>query len=445
MARLVEMLPLVAFAYALARALGDARWLLFLVLGTASFPVSIGAGFATPYKVALLFAIAGLAFRAVTTGRLWLPNPLLATVILLTLASRTLFLTAREEDLVALAAPTGAFLCVLLTAQTIRTNRDLVAFGHFQVILTLLAFGLMTQELSYAKLSGEVIVRARGPHGDPNESAVYAVCNAVLAVPWVAQLTGIRRWAVGSALAGAVIGIIFYTNSRGATVSIAAAGLVLAVVAAGGWRTRAKLVGGVAALAVIAAAVAPASYVNRQLGTFGTDVSGREVIEDSMRSDLNRIGLRMLTEAPLVGHGTPAFRAAAARELGHATDLHNAWLYAVVAQGLPIGSLYLLIHLLAMAWSLRVAVGSTGLGRIVAASVLANLLMLLVFYLTNPGSWEPAHSICLGMAAQLYRIHRRTNADAPDQDITAAPPAMAETPLVYGAGTRSTGVQPEVS
>lgn len=441
----LEMIPLLVFAYSFVRGLRDARWLLFLVLAASSFPVSIASSVATPYKIALMVAMAGLGVRALTTGRFAVPHLAVTTVILLMMVSRALFLTVREESLFTLAGPTGALLCVLLCAQAIKSPEDLLPFGHVLVILTLAVMGMVSQELSHVSLTGKSIVRASGPHGDPNSSAVYAACNAVLALPWISQLGGLRRWAVGAALAAALVGIIFYTNSRGATVAIVVAGLALALVAAAGWRARFQLVGGFAALAVVAALVAPASYVNRQLGTFSTDVSGRDVIEDSMRGDLNRIGLRMLTEAPLLGHGTPAFRAAAARELGRATDLHNAWLYAVVAQGLPIGSLYLLIHLLAMAWSLRVAARSTGVGRVAGAAVFANLLMLLIFYSTNPSSWDPAHFISLGIAAQLSRSKRQPNTEDANERDDVAPPALAARSLPYGAGTRSTGVQPEVS
>ncbi|MCB9738455.1 MAG: O-antigen ligase family protein [Deltaproteobacteria bacterium] len=441
----LEMVPLAVFAYCFIRGLRDARWLFLLVLAASSFPVSIGSTIATPYKVALLVALTGYGVRALTSGRLAAPHPTLTAVILLTLLSRVLFLAAWEESLFSLAGPIGALLCILICSQAVKSAEDLVPFGHVLVILTLTALGMVVQELSHVSLSGKSIVRADGPHGDPNSSAVYATCNAVLALPWISQLGALWRWTLGILLAGAVVGIIFYTNSRGATVAIAVAGLSLAVVAAAGWRARFLLVGGFAVLTLVAAMLAPASYVNRQLGTFSTDVSGREVIEDSMRGDLNRIGLRMMTEAPVVGHGTPAFRATAARELGTATDLHNAWLYAVVAQGLPIGSLYLLIHLLAMAWSLRVAARSKGLERVAAAAVFANLLMLLIFYSTNPSSWHPAHFICLGIAAQLYRAHRRPTSDAASKADATAPQPMAARSLAYGAGTRSTGVQPEVS
>ncbi len=405
-AKLLQIIPLLFAAFAMVRSFKRPAWLIVAIFATVCFPVAIAAAI-TPYKIALLLAFARVV-ALVAQRRVVLPvSPLILVFIGVELLFTLATLSWREGSFYNINWILGALLCYLVVSQAVEKTEELREIGAGMVVILVLMVAATTLEYRDVSRSQLVIIRATGPVGDPNATAATAVATTFFALPWLLArpLSSRPFWLGGTLLA--LIWQIFMTNSRGVTIGlIASVGAAMWLLSRGtAQRLRNILLAG--AVLVTAWAFAPSSYETRMTETLRSDASGQVVVDDTGRSQLNRIGLEMIAEEPIFGHGPRAFPRRAERIVGYAFVLHNAWLGAMVEVGVPIGLLYLVAHLLPLGWMWRASMQLSELDRPVVASILGASTLMLLFYATNPSRFEPMDYLTIGLAAKVAAIARR--------------------------------------
>jgi hypothetical protein len=411
--RLLSLLPLLLTAFALLRCIRQPAWVLVAIVSAVCFPVTLATA-VTVHKIVLLASFVRV-LALIARRRVLLPvSPLVPVFIGVELLFTLATLSWREGSFYSINWIVGATLCYVVVSQAVETVDELRDIGPGMLAVLLLTVLVTTVQYRDASRSALIVVRAAGPIGDPNATGAFAVVTAFFAAPWVLARPARSRLVWLGVLLVPLIGLVFMTNSRGVTVGL------IGSIAAAMWllsRGPAQRIRNIAigiTILIGAWALAPASYETRMTETLRSDVSGQLVVNDTGRSQLNRIGLEMIAEEPVLGHGPRAFPVRARRIVGYAYALHNAWLGAIVEVGVPIGLLYLATHLLPLWWMWRAAALMPGPDRSVVAAVVGASAVLLLFYASNPSRFEPMDYLTIGLAAKVAALANRRRAPVPE-------------------------------
>jgi O-antigen ligase len=259
----------------------------------------------------------------------------------------------------------------------------------------------------YAFGYGGLERRIRGPFFHyMSYSGVLLLCDLMLVA---GAVIGPRRrgvWRFWRWPAAAVTTVaLLATMTRGAQVALAAAGAVLVVVVATGWRRPAALSGRSAALALllallIAPSLMPVSWLMRTASIFSLrDPSSYD------RLCMLEAGVQMVRDRPLFGLGPDQVRARYAL-YRHPTaprfwvpHLHNSLLELAAEQGLTSLAAYLALIGAGLATTFAAWRREGGLGGPRADLYLASALGLLAFHVAGlfENNWGDSHVRALAL------------------------------------------------
>ena len=272
--------------------------------------------------------------------------------------------------------------------------------------------------LSPPQTQDNLTTRISGTIGDPNELAALLVAGTCFAVAMVVVSRGnpIGRIAAFGAVFLFLFGI-FYTVSRGGMIALAIA-ILAACLMSGRYRVQATIVGLITALLVI--------FYFSQIA--GVDARDRitTVQGGSGRSDIWKVGWRMVEDKPIVGVGSGNFNVSSIHYLlvkpgaierdefivDTPKVAHNSYLQVLAELGIVGLTLFLCIIGFALSCALKAArwfgrVGDTQM-EIVSRAMVVALVGILVadFFITE--QYGKQLWILLGLGPALLGIARRT-------------------------------------
>lgn len=309
----------------LAVALRPTAATLFLVVVLVSSASDI-VGYVGPVSLFLVaFAVALLALAlAVRRGErrlVWSPVFLIAGIYL---AARTVSVAAAQDPELAVSAVVAeardVLVLVVLALLLCGEPRLRLVAGTATAVVAALAGLSLVQEFALGNATdfagfsntpleadlGGTTLRHSGPEADVNQWARNLVLFLPLALALAAQRTlGVWRYLwYGGALA--IVGGLYLTQSRGGLLAL---GAVLVCWLALSDRPVRKLAGLLAVVAVAVAVVPGAGSRVATLALIGTEQPGVSDPSLSNRAAVQRVGLAMAADHPLVGVGAGNFEA----------------------------------------------------------------------------------------------------------------------------------------
>jgi O-antigen ligase len=310
--------------------------------------------------------------------------------------------------------------------------------GLVVTLCALLVVGLVPIGRVGEEMSLELGDRWRGFFANPN--ALGSTCAFLM--PWIIVLTP-RERGRGHALGiGAVVALVvlcFLSGSRTAFAGMLVGGSVAL------WhRVRARVVLGFAVGGVVLGAVAVGD-VDLNKGKVGDLVRGETISDFSGRLDLWRIGARLATESPVLGHGYKGHRFVQVVEEqsgGRLVDIqmrganfHSQHVETLVDLGVPGEALLLL--LLWVVWKRLGRIGRDSRDPSVhamrAALLGTHLYVVLDSFLNNwlltPGS--PPALLYWSLMGLAFRLEVLASKEAPA--VPLAPPGPAAAPAAAPA------------
>jgi O-antigen ligase len=271
--------------------------------------------------------------------------------------------------------------------------------------------------LSPPTYEDDLTVRISGTIGDPNELAALLVAGVVFA----GVLTAITRdrpplrLAAGGAVVLFLMGI-FYTVSRGGLLALGVA-LIAACLLAGRWRGRALVVAGLGLSIVV---IYFASFAGLDARDRVTTVQG-----GTGRSDLWKIGWRMVEDQPIHGIGSGNFPISSIHYLVQPGVIerddfiistpkvtHNTYLQILAELGIVGLALFLTIIGFAISSALKAARWFGRHGDTQMELVARGMIVALVGILTADFFISEMYGkqlwLMLGLGPALYGVARRT-------------------------------------
>jgi O-antigen ligase len=275
------------------------------------------------------------------------------------------------------------------------------------------------------QVEADLTTRISGTVGDPNELAALLVAGTAFAIALsvVSRQNPVARVvAIGAGLL--FLFGIFYTVSRGGLVALAVA-IVAACLMSGRYRVQATIVGGLTALFVV---VYFASFAGIDQRERVTTVQG-----GSGRSDIWKVGWRMVEDKPVIGVGSGNFNVSSIHYLLVAPGAierdeffvstpkvaHNSYLQVLAELGIVGIALFLWIIGFAIWCALRAArwfgrVGDTEMEIVARAMVVALVGILAAdFFITE--QYGKQLWLLLGLGPALLGVARRTYPDAVEE------------------------------
>ena len=271
----------------------------------------------------------------------------------------------------------------------------------------------------------DLTTRISGTIGDPNELAALLVAGTAFAIALsvTSKDNPLARLAAMGA-AGLFLFGIFYTVSRGGLVALAVA-IVAACLMSGRYRVQATLVGVVTALFVV---LYFASFANVDQRDRVTTIEG-----GSGRSDIWKVGWRMVEDKPVIGVGSGNFNVSSIHYLLVSPGAierdefivdtpkvaHNSYLQVLAELGMVGLALFLWIIGFAIWCALRAArwFGRAGDNQmeIVARAMVVALVGILAadFFITE--QYGKQLWLLLGLGPALLGVARRTYPGAKDE------------------------------
>ena len=286
-------------------------------------------------------------------------------------------------------------------------------------------FATVPAILNPPQAEGDLTTRISGTIGDPNELAALLVAGTAFAVAMtvVSKDNPLARVAAFGATFLFLFGI-FYTVSRGGLVALGVA-IVAAALMSGRYRLQATIAGALIALFVIVYFADVASVDQRDRITTVQGGSGR--------SDIWKVGWRMVEDKPVVGVGSGNFNVSSIHYLlvkpgaierdefivDTPKVAHNSYLQVLAELGIVGLALFLSIIGFAMWCALRAArwfarAGDTQMEIVARAMVVALVGILAAdFFITE--QYGKQLWILLGLGPALLGIARRTYPHAPEE------------------------------
>lgn len=294
-------------------------------------------------------------------------------------------------------------------------------------------------------------VRLEGGGFNPNQLAIYLLAGTVLAATVASDRAvrgGIRLAMAGAALVCPIV--LVMTGSRGATVALAAAVLVMPLAAGRGRRLKALvLIASISLLSVLwVAAFAPAPLVQR-LTTWEAD-------QGSGRIDLWTIAWRITQDRPLTGVGADNFKVASVHYLirpgatvradyivDKPQEPHSVYLGFLA----ELGVVGLALFLTLLAYCLYCILRAIRLftqqrnttGEVLSRGLLVTIVSLMCAIVFTSSSYDKHFYLLLAVAPALLAI-ARSNADPLDSvhpSRERSTPALRDrvSPLARNPGT----------
>jgi O-antigen ligase len=287
----------------------------------------------------------------------------------------------------------------------------------------------------------DLTVRISGTIGDPNELAALLVAGTAFAVVMsvVSKKNPPARVAAIAAVFLFLFGI-FYTVSRGGLIALCVAA-VAACLMTGRYRLQATIVAVLTSLFVV---IYFASFAGVDARDRVTTVEG-----GSGRTDIWKVGWRMVEDKPLLGVGSGNFNVSSIHYLLVSPGAierdefiidtpkvaHNSYLQVLAELGVVGLTLFLSIIGFSIVCSLRAARWFGRAGdlpmEIVARGAIIALVGILAadFFITE--QYGKQLWLLLGLGPALYGVARRTYPDAaePDEKNNERPPARSLRPV----------------
>jgi len=264
--------------------------------------------------------------------------------------------------------------------------------------------------------------RLAGTIGDANELAAVLVVGLVLSFTLSAMARHAPAWRLAALVAGLLCGFsIFLTLSRGGLVALGAA-LLTAIVFGGRWRGLAVAVALAIAFTTVGYFATVASPAARARVTTAKGGAGR--------SDLWKVGFRMVQAHPVRGVGAGNFRVSSVHYLLQPgairrTDFivdrplvaHNTFLQVLAELGVVGLALFVTIVSFAVRCLVRAARAFAGQGdvrmELLARGTLIALVGLLAAYVFISEEYSKQLWLLLGLAPALLALARRSDAPSP--------------------------------
>jgi O-antigen ligase len=282
----------------------------------------------------------------------------------------------------------------------------------------------------------DLTVRISGTIGDPNELAALLVAGVVFAGV-LAAITRDKpplRLAAGGAVGLFLMGI-FYTVSRGGLLALGVA-LIAACLLAGRWRGRALVVAGLGISIVV---IYFASFASLDARDRVTTVQG-----GTGRSDLWKVGWRMVEDKPIHGIGSGNFPISSIHYLVQPGVLerddfiidtpkvaHNTYLQILAELGIVGISMFLAIIGFSIRCALRAARWFGRHGDTQMELVARGMIVALVGILTADFFISEMYGkqlwLMMGLGPALYGVARRTY---PERKRAAAAPEPSPAPAL---------------
>ena len=385
-----------------------------LLLDPFAYYQAIGMTTLTLSKIALVAAIAGIAFRKVSLHALKTgPVARLVAAVLLVAAAT------------ALSALHASFLGPVVRETLKWTEYALIlgvcAIAFFEdpdellirwavLVVTATVVALSIPEMVLGAHSGLMIAhtevpRIAGPLEGPNQLAAYLGMALPLLLAYT-LLQG-RRWPEIFVIAGGILATCM-TFSRGGLVALAFALLLVAFMCARS--SIARIVFGCAALAVLAGAGIAWRLVAGGIGLVTTAPHHRVEIHGGLgtRRDLWRAAIELWRAHPLSGIGAGNYELQVGKLLRAPIKTHanSLYLQSLVEGGVPLLAATLFLIYASIATFVRRTQTPLSVAALAASAALALhfILDLLIFYPKVGGQWM----ILLGLAsADLALRHRR--------------------------------------
>ncbi len=279
-------------------------------------------------------------------------------------------------------------------------------------------FATVPAILNPPQSDGDLTTRISGTIGDPNELAALLVAGTAFAIA-LSVVSKDKPLARVAAIGAATLFLfgIFYTVSRGGLVALAIA-IVAACLMSGRYRVQATLVGVVTALFVVVYFSSIAGVDQRDRVTQLKGGSGR--------SDIWRVGWRMVEDKPVIGVGSGNFNVSSIHYLlvkpgaierdefivDTPKVAHNSYLQILAELGIVGLTMFLLIIGFALRCALKAArwFGRAGDSQmeIVARAMVVALVGILAadFFLTE--QYGKQLWLLLGLGPALLGVARRT-------------------------------------
>ena len=283
--------------------------------------------------------------------------------------------------------------------------------------------------LNPPQAQADLTTRISGTIGDPNELAALLVAGTAFAVALtvVSRKNPVARLLAISAVLLFLFGI-FYTVSRGGLVALGVA-IIAACLMSGRYRLQAAIVGVATVLFVVGYYATVAGVDQRDRVTTVNGGSGR--------SDIWKVGWRMVEDKPVIGVGSGNFNIASIHYLLVAPGAierdefivdtpkvaHNSYLQVLAELGIVGLALFLSIIGFAIWCALRAArwfgrVGDTQMEIISRAMVIALVGILAAdFFITE--QYGKQLWLLLGLGPALLGVARRTYPAAQEERKTA--------------------------
>jgi O-antigen ligase len=316
--------------------------------------------------VGLLLAVAWLArfsFRGNEERDFFADHPYLTWVLIAFFGWATvslLWATQTGTGITALSRYAPNILLLPIAYTAVRTRRNLTLVLGAIVVGAVLAasFGILQPPASGLI---EESSRASGTVGDPNELAAFLLVGLALAAGFALgrKHSPMVRFAAGLAVPLCAAGI-FLSLSRGGLVALGAL-MVAGTVCAGRWR--------IAITAILVTVIAGGALYFTQLAPLPARERVTTTAGGSGRSDLWKLGLRMVRAHPVTGVGVGNFQAVSADYVLQPGTLaraelvfseapkvtHNTYLEVMAELGVPGFLLFMSVVVSCLACALRAA------------------------------------------------------------------------------------------